>query len=891
MSKTPAWRRYLRFRGPDVDADVDDELRFHLEERTQRFIALGLSPADAERAALERFGDIDQIGDELRAHDRRRERGRQRREYMSDLLQDLRYGLRSLRRTPAFAIVAILTLALGIGATTAIFSVVNAVILRPLPYPDADRVVMVWMDNKRLGMPEDIHSWPNFADLDARNAVFEDMAGYTMAGFNVTGGCAEGECEPRRISGVAARPELFPLLGVSAARGRVFGEDEAIEGRDDVVVISHGLWASQFGSDQQILGRTARFNGRERTIIGVMPRDFAFPSVETQAWVPFVLDSITRQQRQSFFLFGIGRLKDGVTLERAQSEMSGIMRQLEEEYPTNRDYGINLVALPDQVVGKSLRTALWVMLAAVGAVLLIACANVANLMLSRAAVREREVGVRLALGAGRPRLVRQLLTESVLLGVLGSVFGLALAWAGLELLIGLAPADIPRLDQVRLDPLVLGVALLLAIVTGLAFGLVPALQASRPSLTDALREGARGTGGAHGHRIRRLLAAGQVALVLVLLTSAGLLVRSFLELQRIDLGFRPDNLLTMRVALPGFKYPTPQARIAFFEQAQERIAAIPGVQRVGAISGIFLSDTPNSASFTIEGRERTPEIANTELPIDAVTPSYFETMGIPLLRGRHFTAQDAQGAPPVVIINETMAKRYWPTEDPLGKRFKYGEETSQAPMMTVVGVVGDMRRTGFDRPVRYETFLPHGQAPRGAMTLTIRTAAAPLALTASVRAQLRALDPEQPIYEIASMDELLSDRIAQRRFSMALLGAFAGLALVLGIIGVYGVTSYLVTQRTREVGLRLALGAQPGDLVSMVVRQGMLVAAVGIAVGLVAALLLTRLMRSLLYEVSPTDVATLVAVTAVLALATLAANWLPARRAARVDPLVALRAD
>ena len=891
MSKTPAWRRYLRFRGPDVDADVDEELLFHLEARTQRFIALGMSPAEAERAALERFGDVDQIGDELRAHDRRRERVRQRREYMSDLVQDLRYGWRSLRRTPAFAMVAILTLALGIGATTAIFSVVNAVILRPLPYPDADRLVMVWMDNRRMGMAEDIHSWPNFADLDARNAVFEDMAGYAMAGFNVTGGCVEGECEPRRIGGVFARPELFPVLGASAARGRVFGEDEAIEGRDDVVVISHGLWASQFGSDERILGRTARFNGRERTIIGVMARDFAFPSAEIQAWVPFVVDSATQQQRQSFFLYAIGRLKDGVPFERAQSEMSGIMRQLEQEYPTNRDYGITLVTLPNQIVGPSLRTALWVMLAAVGAVLLIACANVANLMLSRAAVREREVGVRLALGAGRSRLVRQLLTESVLLAMLGGALGVALAWAGLKVLIGLAPSDIPRLDQVSLDPLVLGVALALAVLTGLAFGLVPALQASRPNLTDALREGARGNTGASGHRMRRLLAAGQVALVLVLLTSAGLLVRSFLELQRVDPGFRPENLLTMRIALPGAKYPQPAARIAFFEQAQERIAAIPGVQSVGAISGIFLTDTPNSASFTIEGRERTPDIANTETPIDAVTPSYFATMGIPLRGGRVFTAQDDLDAPPVVIINESMAKRYWPNEDPLGKRFKYGEETSQAPWMTIVGVVGDMRRTGFDRPVRYETFLPHGQAPRGAMTLTVRTAAAPLALTASVRTQLRALDPEQPIYEIASMDQLLSDRIAQRRFSMALLGSFAALALVLGVIGVYGVTSYLVAQRTREVGLRLALGAQPGDLVTMVVRQGMIVAAVGIALGLAGALVLTRLMTSLLYEVSPNDLATLAAVTVVLAIATLAANWFPARRAARVDPLVALRAD
>ncbi|HUF26522.1 MAG TPA: ABC transporter permease [Gemmatimonadaceae bacterium] len=892
MGRVPAWRRYLRFRGPDPDADVTDEIQFHLEMRARRNEAAGMDPDEAWRAAVERFGDLDTIGGELRDHDRRRERARQRREYMSDFAQDLRYGLRALRRTPAFALVAILTLALGIGATTAIFSVVNAVILRPLPYPDADGLVMVWMDNRRMGMREDIHSWPNYEDLRSQNVVFDRMAFYGFAGFNVTGGCPEESCEPRRIAGAFSSADLFPVLGVAPLLGRTFTDDDATEGNDAVVVLSHRMWASQLGSDPAAVGRTLRLNGRERTVIGVMPPAFAFPAAETDAWIPFVVSPQLREARSSFGFWVIGRLRPGVSLDRAQADMSTIMRRLEEEYPSNRDYGINLVSLPRQVVGPSLRAALWVMLGAVAAVLLIACANVANLMLSRAASREREVGVRLALGAGRARLVRQLLTESVLLAVFGGVVGVALAWAGLRILLGVAPADIPRLDQVAIDPLVLGVTAAITIVTGIAFGLVPALRASRPDLTSALREGGRSdTAGLRGNRLRRLLAAGQVALVVVLLVGAGLLIRSFLELQRVHLGFQPDNLLTMRIALPVARYQQQPQRVAFFESLVERAAAIPGVQGAGAISTIFLTQTPNSTNFTIEGRPRTRDIDNVEVPLDAVTPGYFTTMGIPLRAGRFFTAADDGEAPRVVIINETMARRFWPNEDPIGKRFRYGGEEGNAPWMEIVGVVGDMRRTGYEAPVRYETFQPHAQRPLTALSFVVRTAGNPLTLVQAIHGEVRALDSEQPVYEVASMDQLLAGMVAQRRFTMVLLGAFAGLALVLGVVGVYGVTSYLVAQRTKEVGLRLALGAEPGALVGMVVRQGMLVAAIGIGLGLAGALALTRLMASLLYEVSPTDVATLAAVTVVLAAVTLLANWVPARRAARVDPLVALRAE
>jgi putative ABC transport system permease protein len=890
--KPPVWRRYVRFWGPNVDADVDDELRFHLDMRARDYETRGLETDAARRAAAERFGDIDGIGGALRAHDRRRERGRQRKEYMSDLGNDLRYGFRAFLRAPGFTTVALITLALGIGATTAIFSVVNAVILRPLPYPEADRIVQVWMDNRRTGLHEDLHSFANYADLREQNGAFSSMAAYFTSGYNLTAGCSESDCEPQRVATLFSNADLFNVLRVSPVIGRAFTAEEDAPGRDGVVLISHGVWTRLFAGDRNVLGRTVRLNGRERSIIGVLPRGFSFPNPETELWVPMALGPDDKQARSSFFLWSVARLEPGVDFTRAVSDLNAIGRRLEQQFPNDKDLGVYLVPLPDQIVGRTLRTSLWVMMAAVGAVLLIACANVANLMLSRAAVREREISVRVALGAARTRLIRQLLTESVLLSVFGAALGIGLAWAGLRVLTGLAPADIPRLDQVRIDVTALGVTVAIAVVTGIAFGLAPAMQSSRSAVGNSMREAIRGgTGGRRAQRLRRSLVAAQIALVVVLLTGAGLLIRSFLHLQRVDLGFRPDHLLTMRFSMPGAKYPTPQARAAFHAALLERTRQIPGVQGAAFISDIFLSATPNSTPIGIEGREMTPEEQNIEVPLDAVSPDYFKVMGIPLLRGRTFTAADNLDGPQVAIVNENMARRFWPNEDALGKRFKYGGLQNQGPLITVVGVVADMRRTGFDAPVRYESFRPHTQRVTGSLTLVVRTAGDPLTMVAPIRAQFRSIDPEQPVFEIASMDQLLSSMVAQRRFSMALLGTFAGLALALGVVGVYGVTSYLVAQRTREVGVRLALGAQPRQVVGMVVRQGMVIAAVGLAAGLGGALVAGRLMTGLLYGVSPFDVATLSGVTIVIGLATLAANWIPALRAAHVDPLTALRSD
>lgn len=887
----PIWRRYLRFWRNDIEADVDDEIHFHLDMRRRDFEARGLAPDDAQRAAAARFGDIDRISERLRNHDRRIERRRQRSDAVHDFVTDLRYALRGFARSRGFTTVAVLTLALGIGATTAIFSVVNAVLLRPLPFPEPDRLVNVWMDNRRMQMPEDIHSRANFEDLRARNRSFVELAGFTGGGMNLTGGCAESECEPRRIAGSAATGPLWRVLGVTPILGRTFGEAEETPGSDAVVVLSHSLWTQQFGADSAIVGRPIRLNGRERTVIGVMPPSFRFPNAETQAWIPLAQSADERQSRGQFFLYAIGRLRPGVSVEAARADLAAIARQLEEEFPANRDLGTHLVPLEEQVVGKSTRTALWVMLAAVAAVLLIASANVANLMLSRAAVREREIGVRLALGAGRRRLVRQLLTESLALAALGAAAGLAVAWAGLRVLIALAPADLPRLDGVGLDAPVLAVTLAVTLFSGVAFGLVPALQASGFSLSLSLREGGRGgTASRGGQRLRRALVGAQIAIVVVLLTASGLLIRSFLALQATDLGFRPDRLLTADLALPGAKYQQPASRVAFFERVFERLRADPGVVGVAAIRDIFLSTTPNSTTFTIEGRERTPDIANVEVPLDPVTPEYFQVMGIPLVAGRSFSAID-DSASAVAIINETMARKFWPQGDALGKRFKYGGEQSQAPWLTIVGIVGDMRRTGFDAPVRYETFYPYAWGPATRMQLVIRTRGEPTSAIRVLREAVREVDAEQPVHGIGTMDSRLGDMMAARRFAMVLLGTFAALALVLGVVGVYGVTSYLVAQRVREMGVRMALGASGQQVVSLVMRQGMTVAVVGLIGGLTGAFLTTRLLGALLYGVSPRDVFTFTAVAVALLLATLIANWVPARRAARIDPLVALRAD
>jgi putative ABC transport system permease protein len=807
---------------------------------------------------------------------------------MGNLWQDVRFGARVLFKSPGFTIIAAVALALGVGATTAIFSVMNAVLWRPLPFPEADRLVMIWMDNRRLSMREDIHSYPSFEDYRTQNTTFAGIAAFTTQGFNLT-----GAGEPERVIGAAATASFFDVMGTPPAQGRPFTREEEEPGRDTTAVISHGLWQRRFGGDPKAVGQTLSLNGATRTIVGVMPADFAFPSKEVELWVPLSPPQEAKQERRSFWLSMIGRMKPGVPFEQARAELGGIAARLEQQYPDALGgYGVNPVPLHTQVVG-SVRPALWVLLGAVAFVLLIACANVANLVLARAASREREIAVRAALGAARSRIVRQLLTESVLLALVGGGAGALIAVWGLEVLKSLAPADTPRLEQIGVDARVFLFALGVSCLTALIFGLVPALQSSRPDLNETLKEGGRSsTAGVRGRRLRNWLVVSEIALTLVLLVGAGLLLKSFVRLQQVNLGFNPERLLTARTQLPRSKYPADQREkvIAFYEQLTERLQNSPGVEAVGAVGTMLLSNTPNSTTFTIEGRPNPPASERVEVPLDAVTPNFFQVVGAQLLRGRYFDARDRRGAPSAVIVNETFVRRFFPAEDPLGRRILYGDPTGQNDnWRTIVGVVADMKRTDFNSEIRPETFLPHAQSPAASMMLVVRAAGDPASLAGTVRSQARALDPDQPVYGVMTMDEQLAERRAQRRFNMLLLALFAGLALVLAAVGLYGVMAYTVTQRTHELGVRMALGARAADVFKLVVGRGMMLAAAGVGIGLLGALALTRLMEGLLFGVSATDPLTYAAVSALLALVALAGCLVPAQRAMKVDPMVALR--
>ena len=805
------------------------------------------------------------------------------------LRQDAQFAVRTFRQSKGFTTVAVSTIALGIGATAAIFSVVDALILRPLPYPEADRVVMVWMDNRKLGLKEDVHSYPNLMDLKAQNRSLSYLNAYVEGGYNLT-----GTGEPQRVAAGVVSAEVFAALGARPIIGQLFTAGNEKNGNDGVAVIGEGLWKTNYGGDPSILGKRIELNGRSRTIVGVLPASFAFPSERTQLWVPLVISENSRTARSWFSYWAVGKLKPGVSLEQARADLGAVAKRLSEQYPSNRDYGVTVTPLPEQVVGPTLRTTLWVILGAVAAVLLIACANVANLLLSRAAVRQREVTVRMALGASNRRLVRQLLTESMLLSVLGGVAGIALAFGALRILPRFAPSDLPRLSAVHVNGTVLLVTCAVTLLTGLLFGLVPAVQASRTQLSETLREGGGGRGGTSGRggqRLRRAIVAAQLALVVVLVTSAGLLLRTWVTLQHVELGFSAQNELTLTLQLPGAKYPQPAQLVAFYERLLERVRALPGVENAGTIETMMLSATPNSTGITVEGRVSRRD--DKEVTFDGISPGFFNTIGARLVAGRNFTANDRAGSMPVAIVNEHAVKSYWPN-GAIGKRFKFGtgaSDSTQNPWVTVVGVVADMRRTGVDQPVRDEAFLPFAQSASPRQLVVIRTERDPMAFVGPVRRVVRELDPAQPISNVQTMEQMLSDLVAQRRFSMTLVGVFAALALTLALIGAYGVTSYLVSQRTREIGIRMALGADSARVARSVVGEGLRVAGTGVLVGAVIALFTTRLASGLLYGVSPRDPLTLVSVVVTLLAVSALANYLPARRAARVDPLTALRQD
>ncbi|HEY7180841.1 MAG TPA: ABC transporter permease [Blastocatellia bacterium] len=806
---------------------------------------------------------------------------------MHSFWQDLRYGARMLLKNPGFTLIAVLTLALGIGANTAIFSVVNGVLLSALPYPQPEQLAMVWCDNRRQGIPDDITSYPNFVDWRNRNKTFQGMAGVTSDRYNLT-----GTGEPEEISAATVSINFFKLMGVNTALGRAFTAEEEQPGRDKVVVLSHSLWQRRFGADPGILNRTITLSDEPYVVVGIMPPGFQFPE-KTEIWGPLAPDEGMRSDkaRFGFFLPVVGRLKPGVTRAQAQADLDVIANQIEKQFPDMAGYGVNVVPMLENTVGP-IRRSLMVLFVAVLFVLLIACANVANLLLARGSVRRREVAVRAALGAGRWRIVRQLLTENMLLAVLGGALGVLLAWWGLRLLVNLKPANIPRLEDIRLDGHVLWFTLALSLLTGLIFGLAPALQTTHFKLSESLKEGAHtGTGGRRAQRIRGIFIVAEVALTLALLVGAGLLVRSFWRLQRVDPGFRTDHLLTLRVTLWGSKYRQGAQAVSFYEQLQERLAALPGVVSASATSDIMLRRLATSAGFTIENRPRDPNELALELPFDRAQPNYFQTMGVQLLKGRAFTAQDSRDTPRVAIVNETFVKRYFPNDDPVGKRFTFGGGGPNARWFTIVGVVRDTKRQGLDQPVRIESWMPLAQMPAGSMDVVLRTTGDPLALGNAARETVWSLDRDLPIPTIQTVEQILSERVAQRRLNMLLLALFALVALILAAVGVYGVMNYAVTQRTHEIGVRVALGAQTRDVLRLIVGQGMKLALAGVVIGLIATLALTRLMASLLFGVSATDPITFVAIAALLFMVAIAACWIPARRASKVDPMAALRCE
>ena len=870
------------FRRAPLDRDFDDEMFAHLEFAIEENLQRGLSPAEARRQALVRFGGPQQT----------KEQHREARSLplLESLVRDLRFALRMLGKSPGFTAIAVLTLALGIGANTAIFSVVYAVLLKSLPYPHADRLVMLY-ENVRLPAYQNDRnevSPGNFSDWVRQNKVFENVASYRNRSFNLT-----GMGEPMRVEGELVSASFFTALAVQPVLGRAFRPEEDRPGASHVMVMSDGLWRNQFGADPQILGKQLLLDGERYEVVGVAPAGFHFPDSDDQLWAPLIMTPAERENRGSHSLDVFARLRPGATLQQAQAEMSVIARHLTELYPdSNTGQTVNVVPLQEDLVGP-VRPTLLVLWGAVGLVLLTVCANVANLLLARAPARQREIAVRLALGASRYQLFRQLLTESTLLALGGGVCGLLLGGWGIGALKLLAASHLPRAGEFSLNSSVLAFNFAIAILAGLISGLAPALQTGAANLHDTLRSGSRES--AMGSRLggRNLLVIVETAVGVVVIIGAGLLLRSFRRIEQVPLGFQPQGVLTFRAIPRGQRYSDLSHRSAFYHQAIERLDALPGVQFAAAVTFVPLTFVRGSKGFTIEGR---PPIAPGQIPMagyDVVTPDYFATMRIAMREGRDFSWRDTNETEPVIIINEGMAKTYWPGEDSLGKRIRQGgPDDHEVPWLTIAGIVGDIRE--FDpitapRPTMYFPITQFADPGGILRDWVVRTTGDPLPVASSVRSAVSSVDKDLPVTRVRTMEEVWSLSVASQRLNLLLFVLFASVALVLSTIGIYGVMAYRVAERTREIGIRMALGAPSTDVLKLVLAQGFRLAALGLLLGVIAAFALTRLMASMIYGISSTDAATFFAVALLLAAVTLAACYIPARRVLRVDPTVALR--
>ncbi len=819
---------------------------------------------------------------------------------MDRLRHDLRFALRGLLRRPGFAAVVVLTLALGIGANSAIFSVVNGVLLRPLPYDRPGEIATIWV--RWPGNPQGELSQPEYWDLREQNHSFTRLAAYTDGSLTLT-----GTGEPERLRAGYMSADALPLLGVAPARGRAFSTDDDRPGTPVAVLLGDGLWRRRFGADPSIVGRTLTLDDHPATIIGVMPAGFQLPTQYAgpgaEIWAPLQLDpAIDRSERGWHWVNVLARLRPGVDISAANLEVGALASRMLETYPGEYKpaFGGFAVIAADDLVGE-IRPAILVLLGAVGLLLLIACANVAGLLLGRAEARQREIAVRTALGAGTSSLVRQLLTESVVLALAGGVVGALLADWGVRGLVAAAPPTLPRLDAVHTDGWVLGFTLVVSMLTGILFGLVPALQAARPDLTAALAEGGRSGSSAGRQRFRRGLVVAQIALALMLVTSAGLLIRSFVRIRGVDPGFDPSRLLTAEIELSAVRYDTPAKIRAFYGDLVHRLEALPGVRSAAAVRALPMTGRLEIGdwSFIVEGRHANPPVPADRIAADwqALTPGYFETLRIPVLQGRTIEEQDRSGAPEVIVVNRTLARLAWPGQDPIGQRVLLGGGGVDSVWRTVVGIVGDVRHRGLTVQPRPEMYLPHGQFPAGTgtpqrtMRIVLRAAGDPNALTNPLRATLAGLDPSVPLVDVQTMDQAMGNWAAERRLTMILVAAFAALALTLGAVGVYGVMAHLVVQRTREIGIRIALGALPREILGLVLRQGAWLAVAGVAIGVVGALAVSRVLTGLLFQVTPTDPLTYAGTAlALLGVATFAA-LVPALRATRTDPVEALRSE
>jgi predicted permease len=880
--------RFRLFRtAGQITAEVDEEIRFHLEMRIAELVRAGMTPAQAREEALRRFGDLERARLDMNAADQRRERRVRRREYLEELVQDLAHAVRQLRRRPAFAIVTVLTLAVGIGADTAVFSVADHVVLRPLPHHDAGSIVALWEFDQRTGESRKEVSAGNFVSWRDRSQSFASMALIEPYGFDLS--ASDGPPVAVRTWGVTEG--FFETIGGPPVLGRGFLPDEHVPNAPPAVVLSYRFWQQRYGSDPRLIGSTIQLDGAPATVIGVAPPWLNYPEYRdlynTKRWYPN-----EETDRRSSYMYAVGRLKPGVTLAQAQAELDAIGTQLAAEYPaTNTSLRINAVAFEEQVLGD-VRPALLVLLVAVGFVLLIACANVASLLLARAAERERELAVRAALGAGRPRLVRQLVTESLALALLGGVLGIALAYGGVRVLVALSPPNLPRLEAIAVDARILTFALAITLLTAVLFGLAPALRASRPDLLTPLRAAGRVLSGAIERlNLRRALVAGEIALALVLLIGAGLLVRSFVALLDQDLGFAAENRATFQAFLWDLN-PAPEQRLQRARAITEALATTPGVEAVGITNAVPFhpSQIDGMSSLVVDGRPLPATGEEQRVYTLIATPEYFRVMGIPVLAGRPFGPTDRAGAPGVALVNQTLARRFFPDEDPVGKRVRFGVMGSPQDW-EIVGVVGDVRPRTLDGEPRPEAFVPLEQTANGSLTFVIKTRDRVADLVPTLRQRFWTAAPNQAIYYEATMEDLIATTLVERRFHLVVLGAFSVVALTLATIGVYGLMAYSMSLRTGEISVRMALGARAGEIVSMVVRDGVKLAVPGIVLGAAGALALTRYMRTMLYQVAPTNPATYVQLAALVLFLAAAASLIPARRAASQDPARALREE